>query len=158
MTRKKTEPNRMKTSLADLLAQKIIPAPLMTDDDVRFHHLEQENREMKDQVALLRAEVEQLQQIADCRIAEPVIGIEELFQRAVTELKSGNPIDALGLSQAILILCPGHIRTMLNLAVVYSELDLDSRAMETLHAVLMLDPGNTTARRNIDILMEHGNS
>jgi hypothetical protein len=30
---------------------------------------------------------------------------------------------------------------MLNLAVVYSELDLDSRAMETLHAVLMLDPG-----------------
>ncbi len=148
----------MKTSLADLLTQKIIPVPLMPDDDVRFHHLEQENREMKDQMVSLRAEVEQLRQIADSRIAEPVIDTEELFQRAVTELKFGNPIDALGLLQAILILCPGHIRAMLNVAVVYSELDQESRAMETLHAVLMLDPGNTTARRNMDILMEQGNS
>lgn len=148
----------MKTSLADLLARKNIPLPMMPDDDERFRHLEQENQKLKDQMASLRAEVEQLRQITDSRIAEPVFDAEDLFQRAVTELKSGNPIDALGLLQAILILCPCHIRAMLNLAVVYSELDLEARAMETLHAVLLLDPGNTTARRNMDILMEQRNS
>jgi hypothetical protein len=148
----------MKTSLADLLAQKIIPGPLIPEDDDRFHLLEQENRELKDQAVLLRAEVEQLRQIIDSRIAEQLFDAEVLFQRAVTELKSGNPIDALGLLQAILILCPGHIRAMLNLAVVYAELDQESRAVETLHAVLLLDPGNITARRNLNILTEQANS
>jgi cell division septum initiation protein DivIVA len=158
MTRNKKESKRMKTSLAELLVQKNIPVPLMPGDDVRFHHLAQENRELKDRMVSLRAEVEQLRQISDSRTAEPVIDTEELFQKAVTDLKSGSPVDALGLLQTILIVCPGHIRAMLNLSVVYAGLNLESRAMKTLHAVLMLDPDNTTARRNMDILMEQANS
>ena len=158
MTQKKPEPNRMKTSLADLLARKHIPVLPAPNDDAHLRQLAQENRTLKDQLANLRSTVEALRQQADSRIAGPACDTEELFRRAVAELQSGNPIDALGLLQAILILCPGHIRAMLNLAVVYSELELEARAMETLHAVLMLDPGNTTARRNMDILMEQRNS
>ena len=158
MTRKKTEPNRIKTSLADLLVQKNIPIPLTRDDDERLHYLEQENRRLKDQMAGVRAEIEQLQKNAESRPAESAIDTEELFQRAVAGLKSGNPIEVMGMLEAIVIIRPGHIRAMLNLAVVYAELDLRPRAMETLHAVLLLDPGNTTALRNMDILMKQANS
>jgi hypothetical protein len=158
MTLKKPEPNRMKTSLADLLAQKNIPLPLIPDDDERFRHLEQENRMLKDQLALLRAESGRLREKTGSWTTEPVIDTEELFRRAVAELKSENPIIALGLLQAIVILCPGHIRAMLNLAVVYAEMDQEFRAMETLRAVLVLDPDNATARWNMNILKEQANS
>ena len=158
MTQKKPEPNRMKTSLADLLARKHIPVLPAPNDDAYLRQLEQENRTLEDQLARLRANFEALRQQADSRIAGPACDTEELFRSAVAELQSGNPIDALGLLQAILILCPGHIRAMLNLAVVYAELDLESRAVETLHAVLLRDPGNITARRNLNILMEQANS
>jgi Tfp pilus assembly protein PilF len=148
----------MKTSLADLLTQKNITVPPAPEDEARFHRLEQENRMLKDQLAYFRAERASLQQRTESRTAGPVIDAEAWLQKAVTELKSGNPIDALGLLRAILMFCPGHIRAMLNLAVAYSELDMESRAMETLHTVLVLEPGNTTAIRNMDILKERANS
>jgi predicted Zn-dependent protease len=158
MSRKKLEQHRMKSSLADLLVQKHISVPLKSDDEDRFNLLEQENRALKDQVNRLQTEIEQLHHRYNDPIAQPGIDTESLFQQAVTELKSGNPIDALGLLQAIVILCPGHIRAMLNLAVVYAEMDMESRAMEMLKAVLLRDPNNATAQRNMNILMKQANS
>ncbi len=148
----------MKSSLADLLVQKNISVPLKSDDEDRFRLLEKENRTLKDQVMRLQTGIEQLHHKRDDQSDEPDIDTESLFQRAVAQLKSGNAIDALGLLQAIVILCPGHIRAMLNLAVVYAEMEMESRAMEMLKAVLLRDPNNATALRNMNILMKQANS
>ncbi|MDM8514844.1 tetratricopeptide repeat protein [Desulfobacterales bacterium HSG16] len=75
-----------------------------------------------------------------------------LFQKAVSELKNKNSIDAMGLLQAVLAYDPENIKAMINLAVVYADLDFDDKAIEILNRVLAKDPNNATAKTNLEIL------
>ncbi|MBF0397458.1 MAG: hypothetical protein HQK78_11840 [Desulfobacterales bacterium] len=77
-----------------------------------------------------------------------------LFKKAVYELKNENPIDAIGFLQAVLIYEPNNIKAMINLGVTYAELGFKEKAIQTIENVLQIDPDNTTAKTNLEILKE----
>ena len=76
----------------------------------------------------------------------------DLFKRAVSCLKEENYLDAMGFLQAVCYLQPENLKAMNNLGLVYFELGYKDRSREMFERVLVLNPQNERARKNLVIL------
>ncbi len=143
----------VRTTLKDLLCQKGIVAPDAETYLAKIRELEQENHNLREKNTALSEELKGLrEQIHESQ--QPVFSPDILFQQAVFALKQDNLPDAMGFLRAVLIIEPQNIRAMNNLAVVYSELGYEDKAIEILQQVLAAEPENSTALKNLAILQQ----
>ena len=119
----------------------------------RIKSLEQEVSELKETEKQQARKIEDLQKNASENTTMPDFSVQELMASAVKALKEEDPIKAIGLIQAILLLEPDHIKAKINLGVVYAQLGEESRAIDIFRQVIDQDPDNTTANKNLDILL-----
>jgi len=143
----------VRTTLKDLLCQKgIVPADAEKYNE-KIRELEQENLTLREKNRILEAELHRIQN----HIPEPetpVFSPDSLLAQAVLALKQDNLPDAMGFLRAVLMLEPQNIRAMNNLAVVYSELGYEDKAIEILEQILLAEPENSTALKNLAVLQQ----
>ena len=134
------------TSLSDLLGKKVPDLDTLGRLE-RLQEMEREKQALLTKISSLEKEIQGLKAhdaaektSTDGRPAPDTI--DEIFKKAVTEMKQDNFIDAMGLLQAVLFFNPSHIKAQLNLAVVYHGLGFIDRAVKTLEIILEQDPEN----------------
>lgn len=140
-------------SLKELLLQKGIVQSDFEAFHKKIRELTLKNENLEKENSRLKQEIETLK-IKKENSRKNNLSANSLFNKAVDALKQDNPVDAMGFLQAVLILEPGNIKAMNNLAVVYFDLGYESRAFETLNAVLKKEPDNKTALKNLAVLEE----
>jgi len=155
MEENNSEKSVMGTRLADILLQKNIPCKDNALYQSRIKELEEANHALEKESNLYSEQIEELKAIISEADEKRNAVVNSLFKKAVQELKSENYLDAIGLLQAFLIHDPENIKAMINLAVVYSEFGYQERAVRMLEAVLQKEPGNETAKKNLNILNEN---
>ncbi|OQX26697.1 MAG: hypothetical protein BWK80_09140 [Desulfobacteraceae bacterium IS3] len=131
------------TRLGELLLQKGIENAEIAPYEARIKYLVQEIRISEQEKEFLEQELSRQKEL-----------VQNLFERAVWELKKENYIDAMGILQAFLLHEPENIKAMINLAVAYSELGYHDRAVILLQDVIEQEPDNGIAKRNLAILNE----
>ncbi len=131
------------TRLGELLLQKGIENAEIAPYEARIKYLVQEIRISEQEKEFLEQELSRQREL-----------VQNLFERAVWELKKENYIDAMGILQAFLLHEPENTKAMINLAVAYSELGYHDRAVKLLQDVTAQEPDNGIAKRNLAILNE----
>ncbi len=139
-----------RTTLQDLFRQKGISPPDAENYTSRIRELEEENQRLRKKIT----DMDENSPLQGEKWENRELSPEILFRKAVSALKEDNIPDAMGYLRSVLILEPENVKAMNNLAVVYSELGYEERAMEILYRVLELEPENRTAEKNLGILNE----
>jgi tetratricopeptide (TPR) repeat protein len=76
------------------------------------------------------------------------------YNQAVILQNAGNLEEARHVYEEILRDAPLHEGSLVNLGVIYARAGLDDRALELWQRALEVNPGNQTARRNIELLRD----
>lgn len=162
----KSEESAVGTRLGDLLQQKGIKNIETAPYKSKIRYLENEIRALKEKnekvseayeerIKLMEQEIQELrnekQEVSEGLSHQRAL-VGTLFDRAVQELKKENHIDAMGLLQAFMIYEPENVKCLINLAVTYGELGYYDRAKKILQKVIVLDPDNEIAKRNLEVL------
>lgn len=132
--------------LKELFEQKHISVePPANDESLEINRLRKQVSELTLETERLDARIRELE-------TERTTIADKLFGKGVSELKNGDFLSAAGSLQGVLAYDPGNVKSMINMAVVFSELGFEKRAVHVLKQALALDPNNDTVKRNLSIL------
>jgi tetratricopeptide (TPR) repeat protein len=81
-----------------------------------------------------------------------VENIDLRYNQAAMLQNDGMLDEAREIYEGILVEMPRHERTLINLGVIYAGMGEDDKALELWQRALEVNPGNATARRNIELL------
>ena len=80
--------------------------------------------------------------------------IEQWFQEGLAELKKNNFIQAAVKLGAVVLLVPDYVKAINNLAVAYYNLGETEECIAMLRQLLELEPENSIARKNLQVLLD----
>jgi len=153
--REPSPPSGAKVRLTDLFQEKQIepPAGVPRPEGDRLNPVQalmDEKEALLAENAGLKARLQELSTQGSALV-------QARFDQAVAALKTGDPMDAIGLFQAVLIMAgPGEqsltVKARINLAVAYDSLGFTGRAIRVLEDVAAAHPDNRIAASNLSLL------